>query len=216
MSNEMNEMGISFEDLMNAGQGGSKFAPVFEDGLYLATVIGVVRAEHTFEDPTGPAKTKIKDSLIYQVYDSNDVCQVLKGSGYTMSLNDKSATYKLLSGIVKETEPVKIGEKLKAMGIIKEGQFSFCNFIGRSFQLMVQTVPSKNGKMYPRITNVLPAKANQKFELKMDMKVPQFFVEDAITYQLMDGISVFEKKAVGADAEPDLDAFTQALQEDLK
>lgn len=206
MENTNNEMAISFDDLMNAGSG-NKFAPEFSDGLYTGMVIGATR-----EDVDYDGTIKTKDFMIVQLFDDNGVAQTLKTGGYVPSLNDKSSCYKLLSGLTKEQDPIKMKDKLVAMGLIVDGQFSFANFLGKSYNFMITMTPTKAGKLYPKITSIMLTKANQSHEFKPDVKVPWFFVEDAKVKCLMEGVEVFTKKS---EDKPELDPFNESLKADL-
>lgn len=212
----MENMEINLSDLINnSNGGGNKFAPSFSDSVYIGHVIGAVRKNVEYEGVTKP-----KDCLIVSVYDDNDVLQTLQTPPVTPSFDEKSTMYKLMSGLTKEVEKTKIAEKLIAMNLAKfeddKFKFNFCNFIGKTFQFMVSVKPAKNGKMYNNILSILPTKPNQKFEVKPEVSIPWFMTEGAISYQLKDGVTVFQPKDKGVVSEVDgIDEFTRSLQEDL-
>lgn len=216
-NNEMT-MAMDFTSMIDgaSGKGGSK--AVFSDGAYVAQVIGVTREEVDFE-----GVTKTKDFLICQAFDDNGVAQSLKTQGFVPSLHEKSSCFKLLSALTKETDLVKMGAKLTNMGIIKANQFSFENFIGLNIQIIVTMSSSKSGKVYPKITSILPVRANQSHELKIEAKLPWFFIDKAITYKLMDGIEVFQAKPSIDEVSTTLpvvveeeDAFVKELEAQMK
>lgn len=191
----MNE--INFLDMVS-GLNSSKKTEM-SDGFYSCAVIGAVTHMTAYEDSEPKPKTR----LILQCFDDAGNVTHLQSPSYSISLHEKSTTRKMLESFLKVSDPSLIGQKLTEIGVVKEGKFSFANFIGIQCQASVAMVPNKRdtSKVYAQVSQIYPAKAKNLHEIKTDVKIPNFFIEGAIEYKLMDGVGVFEPKDRGTPVE---------------
>lgn len=191
----------SFEDF-EAGNSDSGFH--LDEGSYDgAIVVGyqVVTAE--FE---GKKKTQVK--LLWQLVDGEGTVHTLRGSGWTISANEKAKMRIELCKWFDTTDWSKVCEYLVKGGILvkhEDGKahFDMSGFIGKRGKLLIAEKTSKKGTKYPVIMSISKTKNKGAFEYG---PVPWFLAEgdDIITVKLADGVKVTQKQET--DAEPSIEA----------
>lgn len=186
----------SFEDF-EAGASKSEFH--LEEGSYDgAVVVGyqIVKAE--FE---GKERTQIK--LLWQLTDDEGVIHTLRGSGWTISANEKSKMRQELSKWFDETDWKKVCSILVKGGILvkhEDGKahFEFKNFIGKRAKLLIAEKTSKKGSKYPVIMSISKTKKKDAYEFG---EVPWFLAEgdDLIAVELAEGVKIRQKSEEDSD-----------------
>lgn len=193
----------SFEDF-EAGNSNSGFH--LEEGSYDgAAVVGyqVVAAE--FE---GKKKTQVK--LLWQLADAEGTVHTLRGSGWTISANEKAKMRIELMKWFDTTEWPKVCEILvKGKILVKhedgKAHFDMSGFIGKRGKLLIAEKTSKKGSKYPVIMSISKTKNKGAFEFG---EVPWFLTEgdDILYVKLADGVKIRPKE------EEDTDGLVEPVQ----
>lgn len=181
----------SFDDF-EAGNSDSGFH--LEEGSYDgAIVVGYQVVEAEFE---GKKKTQIK--LLWQLKDAEGVIHTLRGSGWTISANEKAKMRIELMKWFDTTEWSKVCEILvKGKILIKhedgKAHFDLSGFIGKRGKLLIAEKTSKKGSKYPVIMSISKTKNKSEFEFG---EVPWFLTEgdDIISVKLADGVKIRAKQ----------------------
>ena len=181
----------SFEDF-EAGNSDSGFH--LDEGSYDgAIVVGYQVVESEFE---GKKKTQVK--LLWQLTDAEGTVHTLRGSGWTISANEKSKMRIELMKWFDTTEWSKVCDILvKGKILIKhedgKAHFDMAGFIGKRGKLLIAEKTSKKGSKYPVIMSISKTKNKGEFEFG---EVPWFLTEgdDIISVKLADGVKIRAKQ----------------------
>ena len=188
----------SFEDF-EAGNSDSGFH--LEEGSYDgAIVVGYQVVEAEFE---GKKKTQVK--LLWQLTDAEGTVHTLRGSGWTISANEKAKMRIELMKWFDTTEWSKVCDILvKGKILIKhedgKAHFDMAGFIGKRGKLLIAEKTSKKGAKYPVIMSISKTKSKGAFEYG---EVPWFLTEgdDIIAVKLAEGVKIRAKQEDDADAD---------------
>ena len=180
---------IVWTDLLS-GNNSNRAEAVFCDSIYTATVIGYSTKLTSFDGAPPTPKTK----LIMQLLDDNGKVCHITSQPLSMSMHERSGLRKMLTQYCKTTELATLTERLSMdnVAIVRNGKFAWSNFIGWRTKLMISLQAGRDGKSYPNIMSYLPP-GTDKHVVDKSVKVPAFFFEDAIDYQIMDGLSIWSK-----------------------
>lgn len=180
---------INWQDLLS-GNNTQRTESVFSDSIYVATVIGYSTKLTSFDGAAPSPKTK----LIMQLLDDNGKVCHITSQPLSLSMHEKSGLRKMLTQYCKTTDQATLTERLSMdnVAIVRNGKFAWSNFIGWRTKLMISMQAGRDGKSYPNIMSYLPP-GTDKHAVDKTVKVPAFFVEDAIDYQIMDGLSIWSK-----------------------
>lgn len=187
----------SFEDF-EAGNSDSGFH--LDEGSYDgAIVVGYQVVESEFE---GKKKTQVK--LLWQLTDAEGTVHTLRGSGWTISANEKAKMRIELMKWFDTTEWSKVCEILvKGKILIKhddgKAHFDMAGFIGKRGKLLIAEKTSKKGAKYPVIMSISKTKSKDAVEFG---EVPWFLTEgeDIIAVKLAEGVKIRAKQEDDAEA----------------
>lgn len=180
---------INWQDLLS-GNNTQRTESVFSDSIYVATVIGYSTKLTSFDGAAPSPKTK----LIMQLLDDNGKVCHITSQPLSLSMHEKSGLRKMLTQYWKTTDQATLTERLSMdnVAIVRNGKFAWSNFIGWRTKLMISLQAGRDGKSYPNIMSYLPP-GTDKHAVDKTVKVPAFFFEDSIDYQIMDGLSIWSK-----------------------
>lgn len=207
MNDELDLLNIDDVDSFAAGSSSASY--VLEEGAYdSAKVVGWQIVTATFE---GKERKLIK--LLWQIK-HEDRTYNLRGSGWTISSNEKATFRKEVSKWFNKTNWEEIVDLLVKGGMLvknedgKSAKFNLDAFIGKFGKLLLEEKTSKSGSKYNVIKSISPVKTKVDFEYG---EVPSFLVkgDDIVAYKLADGVKVHEKE-VSTDAEGNIEVATPA------
>lgn len=179
---------VSIEKLEASVTGG--FTPA-TPGAYSAIIVASIDSVDEFE---GNKKNVTK--LIFQITEDDKV-HLVRSAGFVPSLHEKSGFFKFLSGWLKTKDIGAIKAALEKAKVIEEGVLDFEKFVGKRCDVLISNKTSKNGKEYAAIESYMPLK-NKELKL-VPGKIPTFYIEDALSYKLAEGMTCETAPAPAAD-----------------
>ena len=174
---------ISAQELIDSANGGGDFPPL-EDGMYEAQVIAVIHKE--FDGGNGLQRVH---EFIFETADDAGVIHHVRSKSLKQSLHGKSNFFQMMSQWLGKTTADDIVSTLEGAGVITAEGFSFFEFLGRRAKLaIVGEVNSKNGKTYPKIVKMGPAKV--AYQISEKSEIPNFYWKDALDYEVLEGVII--------------------------
>lgn len=164
-----------------------------EEGSYdNARVVGWTISKVEFD-----GKERKLINLLWQLK-VEDSIYTLRGTGWSISSNEKSTFRKDISKWFDKTDWGTICDLLVKGGILVKNEednsarFDLDKFIGKFGKLLIKEQTSKKGTKYPAIASISPAKSKNAFEYA---EVPSFYVQgdEVISYKLADGVKIKTK-----------------------
>lgn len=209
----------------------SAFKPMaVSDGTYHAIVVGYVCTHKHFE-AKGKQPEKEYDAVRFalEIMDDENEPQIIQTADMNLSLNEKSSLCKMLLSWTKAKDSSALWDILVKQGICTEESMNLEKFFGKHVGVMIVIKASKNdeSKTYPEITNLIPAKAKDTFELVPEKNIWVRKYDDVIEAKALDGFSIKypdEEEAQASDkktgeeavkSEDAQDGYTEAEAGDL-